>query len=121
MEFATILDFAFKGFLAICQLALFIYVRNTNRNDEVDSKFTALQSAQKLQGDDLGGKSGQLSQRLAHLATAVDSAPTHSDLSKVYEAINELATTVNQLVGENRGQSDTLRLILSQITQKGMK
>ncbi len=48
-------------------------------------------------------------------------SPNHADLAKVYESINGLAATVHQLVGENRGQSDTLRLILNQITQKGMQ
>ena len=115
-----IIDLIFKAVLALAQLALFIYVRNTNRNDEVDRRFVHLQETQEDQGKDLGTKVGQLSQRLAHLETAVEAAPDHGDLAKVYEAINAVATTVNQLVGENRGQSDTLRLILNHITQKGL-
>lgn len=70
----------------------------------------------------------ELTERLANLDTdvtqlraAAEAAPTHDHLGQVYAAINELAATVHQLVGENRGQSDTLRLILNQITIKGMK
>ena len=59
--------------------------------------------------------------KLAALESAIKTVPDHGDIAKVYESINALAATVHQLVGENRGQSDTLRLILNQITQKGMK
>jgi hypothetical protein len=55
------------------------------------------------------------------LKTTAENALNHGDLAKVYESVNKLSATVNQLVGENRGQSDTLRLILNQITAKGMK
>lgn len=50
-----------------------------------------------------------------------DAGREAGDLAKVYESINSLAATVHVLVGENRGQSDTLRLILNQITQRGLK
>ena len=58
---------------------------------------------------------------LSALQSTVAAVPSHADLSKVYDSINTLAGTVHQLVGENRGQSDTLRLILNRITEKGMK
>ena len=65
---------------------------------------------------------------VAEVKSAGAAAPTHADLGKVYEAmrdlanttnssISELASTVHQLVGENRGQTDTLRLILHRITE----
>lgn len=120
MDLAVILDFIIKGVLAISQLALFIYVRNATRNDKVDERFSIMQAAQKADGEKHSGEIAALSGRLAHLESAVASAPDHDDLGKVYEAINTLAGTVNQLVGENRGQSDTLRLILNRITEKGM-
>lgn len=62
----------------------------------------------------------ELEREVAALRTESAASPSHADLAKVYESINTLAATVNQLVGENRGQTDTLRLILNQITQKGM-
>ncbi len=56
--------------------------------------------------------------RISQLESQLSNAPSHEDLSKMYESLNTLAQTVHQLVGENRGQSDTLRLILNRITQK---
>lgn len=63
----------------------------------------------------------ELEREVAALKSVSGSAPTHADLAKVYDSINAQAETLNQLVGENRGQSDTLRLILNQIMQKGMQ
>ncbi len=70
---------------------------------------------------ELSAKVEKLDKDVSVLSAASSAAPSHADLSDVYESINKLAATVNQLVGENRGQSDTLRLILNQITQKGMQ
>ena len=70
---------------------------------------------------ELSSKLDTLDKDVSGLQQAALGAPSHADLSKVYESINSLATTVHTLVGENRGQSDTLRLILNQITQKGLK
>ena len=39
-----IIDMVFKGVLALAQLALFIYVRNTNRNDEVGPVWCAVRA-----------------------------------------------------------------------------
>lgn len=79
------------------------------RSDKTNERVTQLAN----EVDDLG-------KAVTGLKAGADAAPSHADIAKVYESINELAATVNQLVGENRGQSDTLRLILNQITQRGM-
>ena len=68
----------------------------------------------------LAAKVAQIDKDVTSLTASSETAPNHLDLSNVYKSINELAETVNQLVGENRGQSDTLRLILNQIMQKGL-
>ena len=68
----------------------------------------------------LAGEVDELGKAVTSLRAGAEAAPNHADIAKVYESINDLAATVNQLVGENRGQSDTLRLILNQITQRGM-
>lgn len=70
---------------------------------------------------DLYVKVEQIDIDLSAIKSSLKTSPSHADLAKLYESINALAGTVNQLVGENRGQSDTLRLILNQITQKGLK
>lgn len=69
---------------------------------------------------ELSTKFEQLDRDFSALEAAAGAAPNHADLGKVYDSINKLASTVNQLVGENRGQSDTLRLILNQVMQKGL-
>ena len=74
----------------------------------------------------------QVERLIAEVKSAAGTAPTHADLGKVYDAMRELATTTNksiselantvhQLVGENRGQTDQLRLILNRITEMGLK
>lgn len=70
---------------------------------------------------DLTARVERVERDVTALQQTAEGAPSHADLAKVYESINSLAATVHVLVGENRGQSDTLRLILNQITQKGLK
>lgn len=79
------------------------------RNDKTNERVT-----------ELAGKVEQLDKDVSSLNATTAGSPNHADLAKVYESINSLAATVHTLVGENRGQSDTLRLILNQITQKGL-
>jgi len=67
---------------------------------------------------DLPNKHGE---RLSRLEAAIESVPTDEDLSKVYDSINGLAEKVNRLVGEVEGLGGTLRLILNQVIEKGMK
>ena len=86
---------------------LWAYVER--RNDKTNERIAALAKQVEELDKDVGA-----------LRAGVESSPTHGDLGKVYESLNHLAATVNQLVGENRGQTDTLRLILNQITQKGL-
>ena len=115
-----IIDLAFKAVLALAQLALFVYVRNTNRNDEVDRRFVHVQTVQEEQSKELSTSVGHLSQRLAHLEAAIEAAPDHNDLSKVYQSINELSEKVDTLVGSFDTQSATLRQILSRVIERGM-
>lgn len=89
--------------------ALGVWLYLERRSDKTNERVT-----------DLVTKVAQLDKDVSALQATADVAPSHGDLSKVYDSINELSSTVNQLVGENRVQSDTLRLILNQITQKGM-
>ncbi len=89
--------------------ALGVWLYLEKRSDKTNERVT-----------ELAGRVERIDKDVSELKAGAKSAPSHTDLGNVYESISELAATVNQLVGENRGQSDTLRLILSQITQKGM-
>lgn len=62
----------------------------------------------------------ELGKAVTGLKAGAESAPSHADLSRVYDSINELAEKVNQLVGESESQSQTLRQILNRIIEKGM-
>ena len=89
--------------------ALGVWLYLEKRSDKTNERVT-----------ELAGRVEQLDKDVSAMQASAENAPNHADLGRVYESINKLAATVNQLVGENRGQSDSLRLILAQITQKGM-
>lgn len=115
-----IVDLIFKGVLALAQLALFIYVRNTNRNDEVDRRFVRLQETQDAQGAALGADIGQLSTRMAHMETAIGAAPTHGDLGDIYAKVGVVDSKVSTQSGKLDAIDATVRMILSRITERGM-
>lgn len=120
---AISLSLSIANFVLTWGIALYMYL--SNKNKATNARITSLEDdiAEKFekQAAETGRTLVGLIQRIAMLETSSERAPSHADLAKVYESINGLASTVNQLVGENRGQSDTLRLILNQITEKGMR
>lgn len=104
----------------VLHFAYTIWAYIDRRNDKTNERIAALVS-----------EVGTLTADLEKLKSTTETAPSHADLGRVYEAIkaqgaatnetiSKLAATVNQLVGENRGQTDTLRLILNRITEKGL-
>lgn len=106
------LGFQILQFVMIGGIGIYVYLTNQDKvtNDRIG----------KLE-DDIDSKFGTQGERISKIEARSQSAPDHNDIAKVYQSLNALAGTVNQLVGENRGQSDTLKLILNQITAKGMK
>ncbi|MBW7901247.1 MAG: hypothetical protein H3C26_07210 [Rhodocyclaceae bacterium] len=90
--------------------ALGVWLYLEKRSDKTNDRIT-----------DLAVKVDALDKDVSSLKTAAAGAPDHADLARVYESINNLAATLNQLVGETRVQSENLRLILNQVAQKGMK
>lgn len=120
---------AVANFILTWGVALYMYLANKNKatnerigklETDIEAKFEDRSKAEEEKFQAVTKSLGVYAERIQHLETTAETAPNHGDLAKVYEAINGLSGTVNQLVGENRGQSDTLRLILNQITQKGM-
>ena len=79
--------------------------------------------ARRLEGleGEVGIRMTDHASRIARLEGVVSKAPTHDDLSKLYEKQNETARTLAMLLGEVKGQGGSLRLILNQIAQKGMQ
>lgn len=115
------LNLIFNGVLALAQLALWAYVRNANRNDEVDRRFLRLQESQDAQSEDLGQRIGQISTRMAHVETAIEAAPTHADLGDIYAKVGEVDSKVSTQSGKLDAIDATVRMILSRITERGMK
>jgi predicted nucleic acid-binding Zn-ribbon protein len=96
---------------------LYLERRNDKTNERVDTAIaaiTALKAETEQRLDDH-------STRLARLEAATSKAPTHADLSDLHEKINSVAGTTREIQGELRGISDSLRLILGRITEKGMQ
>lgn len=105
------LALAVANFVLTWGVALYMYL--ANKNKATNQRIGELEEDLMEKYDDHGN-------RITHLETVIEMAPTHHDLAKVYEAQKRSDEKLNQLIGENRSQTDTLRLILNQITQKGM-
>lgn len=100
------------NFILTWGVALYMYLANKNKatNERIG----------KLEEDivkKIGGHAG----RITHLETVTEMAPSHADLAQVYEGQKRSDEKLNQLIGETRGQSDMLRLMMAQITKKGME
>jgi len=108
------IKFSFQVLQFVMTGSIGIYVYLTNRGKVTNDRIGKLE-------DDIDSKFSTQGERISKMEATSQAAPNHHDIAKVYESLNALAGTVNQLVGENRGQSDTLKLILNQITEKGMK
>jgi len=98
-----------QGLNMLGTFAIGVWMYLEKRSDKTNDRIT-----------ELGLKVEAMDKDVSALKTSSETAPNHGDLARVYESINKLAATVNQLVGENRGQTDTLRLILNRITEKGL-
>lgn len=59
------------------------------------------------------GRLAEHADKIARLEAEVNGHPTHADVAALYDSINKLAATVNQLVGETRLQSDLMRMLIN--------
>lgn len=98
------LKFGFQvlQFLITGALAVYVYLSNKDKvtNDRIG----------KLE-DDLDGKLDGHGERIKALETRTDQAPTHTDLGKLYEKINEVSGGMKELKGEFTATNRTLQLI----------
>lgn len=58
-----------------------------------------------------------LEARLAHVETLTERSPTHDDLSKIYDRINEDSRTLHTIAGAVGRMDDNMRMILSKIVR----
>lgn len=58
-----------------------------------------------------------LAERLAIVETRTERSPTHDDLSKIYDRINEDSRTLHTIAGAVGRMDDNMRMILSKIVR----
>lgn len=99
-------------FLLLGGISIYVYLSNRDRvtNTRISEMETDIDTRLDGQGE-----------RIAKLESASAHALNHLDLGSVYNRISAVDQRLSHLEGENKAQSDTLRLILNQITQKGMQ
>lgn len=123
------LTLAVANFILTWGVALYMYLANKNKatnerintlEAEVETKLERHTKAEDQKFSRITDALSKNSRQIQHLETTVEMAPTHHDLAQVYEAQKRSDEKLNQLIGENSSQSDILRLILNQITTKGM-
>lgn len=56
-------------------------------------------------------------ERLARVEAAARSHPTHDDLAKIYERINETSRLIHRVEGTVEGMDNNLRLVLSKLVR----
>lgn len=100
------------NFVLMWGVTLYMYL--SNKNKATNDRINVLEK-------DIRDKHGVLEHRVTSVESVLKVAPDHDDLGKLYVALNKLSDTVNILVGENKVQSENLKMILNQIAQKGMK
>ena len=104
---------AFQVLNSIATVGVWLYVRYGDRIRRVDDNFDSLNR-------DVDHRMDDQDKAIARLTGMIERAPTHGDLSKLYEKVNHTAQDVSHIAGEMRGINDNLRLILSRIAEKGL-
>ena len=96
------LGFQVLQFLITGGIGIYVYMSNKNKvtNDRIG----------KLE-DDIDSKIDGHSERIARIEARAEKAPTHDDLAKVYEKVNQVSDCVSRLEGEFSGVSRVVNLI----------
>jgi BMFP domain-containing protein YqiC len=93
-------------------VGLWLYVRSSDRHEKIDARFSELER-------NVDGRLDGTQQRLAALEAEVKRAPTHDDLSRIYERINQVATSVSEIKGGMDEVKVSFRQLMSNIITKG--
>ncbi len=96
--------FAFQVLQFLATGAIGIYVYMSNKNKVTNDRITEFQK-------DVDGKIDNHSERLAKVEVRAKKSPTHDDLSKLHEKINEVSTCMNRMEGESKVTRRILNLI----------
>lgn len=109
-----LIQFGFQvlQFLLLGGISIYVYI--SNRDRVTNARITQMETGTDNRLDGQG-------ERIAKLESASNHALGLPDLDHVYKRITEVDQRLSHLQGENKSQSDTLRMILNEITKKGMQ
>lgn len=113
MDFAHITPYLVAANIVLTW-ALGFYVHLTSKNKAITDRLDAMES-------DIKGDISGHAERMARLESHYANAPTHADLSKVYDKLNRVAESNSRMEGQLGGMADSLRLILNRVAEKGMQ
>lgn len=99
-------------FLITGALGFYVYMSNKDKvtNDRIGSLETEIDK-----------KIDSHSERLARVEALTEKAPTHEDLARVYEKVNQVSACVNRLEGEFAGVSRVVNLIHETLMEERRK
>lgn len=105
--------FWFQVMQTLITAVIGFYVYLTARHRVTNERISSLEH-------EMDARLDEHTDRLARVESKMASAPTHKDLERVHEKLNRVAEDTSRMSGELKGVNDTLRLILSRITERGL-
>lgn len=99
----------FGNLILTCVIGLYVWL--SNRNRVTHERISALE---KVFDQRVDAHTAQL----AALQAGQDHGPTHDDLKRLHERIDETVAAINGLQGEFKGAAATLQLIHQHLLQK---
>lgn len=104
------MKFWFDAFLSICLLASIIHNWVSNKH-----------RVNKEEIEEVGEALIKLTGRVLQVETQMKSAPTHIDLSNIYNRINDMSGDVSEMAGSFKAMTTQLTLINQHLLSKGNK
>lgn len=102
------------GFLQILGLvALFVYTHITNKSKANASAINTVRGDMEATYDHLEERVVRCERRQDVFESRMDGAPTHQDLSKVYDRLNDVAEDLSGCSGQMRALSHQLSMVNS--------
>lgn len=100
-------------FIATAGVGFYVYMSNKDKvtNDRIDTMQKGIGEKFVKLEDDLDDKLEKQGERIAGLEAKTGGAPTHTDLSRIHEKINEVSNGMSALKGEFTATNRTLQLI----------
>lgn len=87
------------------------YVHITSKNRATNDRLGKLEADFDTRMDGHG-------ERIARLEEKIEGVPTHDDLAKIYERLNEATSKLNHLTGESSANTRILNLVYESLIDK---